>query len=347
MNNTLPYGAVWINQVGSSWDSDNVFFGSASLKVKAVNGSYSYPQFANATYPISDRYLITWVYIDSKNRPDSIMISLYDGDWSHRAYWGKNVFPFGEEGTSSMVYMGGMPSCDSWVPLILDKNLVQAGNITGFGYGVFKEDSEDKEPGIAYFNSICSTNQMPYRAQGSLVSVSHYNIYRQRFDEKVYKKIGSSEATSFIDNNAIDIFGYNSVDYSPRYSLTAQEDGVSIKIKWSPVLESGTQYFYKVNPVDSFGKEYDSYPHSVVVASEHGHVKIKGGTSSDFSSLPLLSTEYNNEFIHTGLSPSSTYYYRLESYDKNNKLTSTVDKSLDTKAGSVFDYFILDSSPLG
>lgn len=347
MNNTLPYGAVWIDQGGASWEDEHAFFGSVSLRVSANNNSYSYPQFANATYSISDRYIITWVYIDSKNRPDSIMISLYDGSWNHRAYWGKNLFPFGEEGTPSMIYMGGMPSCDTWVPLILDKELVQANNVTGFGYGVFKEESTDGNFGIAYFDFICSTNQKPYRLEEPLVSISYYNIYRQRFDEKTYSRIGSSNLNSFTDNKAVDTFGYNSIEYSPNYSIIPLEDGASIKIKWVPMLESGTQYFYKVNPVDSFGQEYSSPENSVVVASEHGYVKIRGGTSPNYDSLPLVSVEYDNEFVHTGLDPNTTYYYRLESYDNNDKLTSIVDKSVQTKAGSIFDYFILDSSPLG
>lgn len=67
----------------------------------------------------------------------------------------------------------------------------------------------------------------------------------------------------------------------------------------------------------------------------------------DYDSLPLLANnETDSEFIHTGLEPETTYYYRLESYNGDQEMTSRITTKITTKSGSKLDFFILDQSPL-
>ena len=40
-----------------------------------------------------------------------------DGCWEHRAFWGQNLIPWGQYGTSDRLDMGGLPPAGQWVRL--------------------------------------------------------------------------------------------------------------------------------------------------------------------------------------------------------------------------------------
>lgn len=344
MVDTLPIGALWLDNAGAQWDVPHLT-GSSSLRVQATDG-YVYPSFYNAS-EIDDRYCIIWTYIDPAHIPDSIMVTFLDGEWNHRAYWGKDLFPYGVEGTQSMYYMGTIPIPGCWTPLVIDKALLGVNSITGMGFGVYKEPVDGSpQTGTIYINCIAFSNQPVYVADQQHIPIHHFNICRRRFDQSSFTVVKESSGLSFTDDGVIDVFGYSTSGYRPNFTLQPQPSGNAIKIGWTVPSGIGTEYTYRVSAVDYNGQEYDPAEISVSISTQHGYVVIKGGPSSDYESLPILSTNYDNEFIHDSLESNTTYIYRLQTYNNNDELVSTYDTSAMTMAGSLLGYFILGQSPL-
>ncbi|REJ85170.1 MAG: DUF1553 domain-containing protein [Planctomycetota bacterium] len=61
--------------------------------------------------------LFTYVYLDPENPPQEIMLQWNDGSWEHRAYWGENVIPWGQDGQASRALGGDLPPAGEWVRL--------------------------------------------------------------------------------------------------------------------------------------------------------------------------------------------------------------------------------------
>ncbi|RMG37075.1 MAG: DUF1553 domain-containing protein [Planctomycetota bacterium] len=61
--------------------------------------------------------LFAYVYLDPKNPPRQIMLQFNDGSWEHRAYWGENLIPWGQDGTPSRRRLGDLPEAGRWVRL--------------------------------------------------------------------------------------------------------------------------------------------------------------------------------------------------------------------------------------
>jgi hypothetical protein len=62
--------------------------------------------------------LFAYVYIDAKNPPRELMLQWHTkGNWSHRAFWGENVIPFGKEGTPERRRLGDLPAAGRWTRL--------------------------------------------------------------------------------------------------------------------------------------------------------------------------------------------------------------------------------------
>jgi hypothetical protein len=62
--------------------------------------------------------LFAMVYIDPKDRPESLMLAWHDGqDWEHRAYWGEERFTEGKASSPSLRRIGPLPRAGTWVRL--------------------------------------------------------------------------------------------------------------------------------------------------------------------------------------------------------------------------------------
>jgi hypothetical protein len=72
---------------------------------------------------VGDR-LFAHVYLDQRRLPRQIMLQWHDGTWEHRAYWGENLIPFGNDGTVSRRFIGLLPPAGRWVRLEIPAALV-------------------------------------------------------------------------------------------------------------------------------------------------------------------------------------------------------------------------------
>ena len=84
--------------------------------------------------------LLAHVFIDPANPPKQIVLQWHDatGSWDHRAYWGDNLAPWGQDGTPSRLPMGPLPEAGTWVRLEVPAEKVGLGpgsKITGMAFG--------------------------------------------------------------------------------------------------------------------------------------------------------------------------------------------------------------------
>lgn len=89
------------------------------------------------------------VYLDPKSPPKEVMLQFNTGAWSHRAYWGANVIPWGKDGTSERFHAGKLPETGKWVRLEVaaDKMGLGAGaQVKGFAFTV--------QDGTTYFDKL-------------------------------------------------------------------------------------------------------------------------------------------------------------------------------------------------
>jgi hypothetical protein len=61
--------------------------------------------------------LFAYVYLDPANPPKEIMLQWHTSGWLHRAYWGENVIPWGNDNSTQRLPMGKLPAAGQWVRL--------------------------------------------------------------------------------------------------------------------------------------------------------------------------------------------------------------------------------------
>ena len=61
--------------------------------------------------------LFTYVYLDPKQTPKSIMVQLNAEGWEHRAFWGEDLISMGETNTPGHRHLGPLPEAGKWVRL--------------------------------------------------------------------------------------------------------------------------------------------------------------------------------------------------------------------------------------
>lgn len=91
----------------------------------------------------------SWIYLDPKNPPKSIMIQLNDGSWDHRKYWGTNDIVFGRKDEDWAGYHkgGDLPETGEWFRLEVEPaeiGLAVGSVINGMAFTQFG--------GIAYWD---------------------------------------------------------------------------------------------------------------------------------------------------------------------------------------------------
>lgn len=89
------------------------------------------------------------VYLDPKSPPKEVMLQFNTGAWSHRAYWGANVIPWGKDGTTERFHAGKLPETGKWVRLEVAADKVGLGagaQLKGFAFTV--------QDGTTYFDKL-------------------------------------------------------------------------------------------------------------------------------------------------------------------------------------------------
>jgi hypothetical protein len=77
-----------------------------------------YFERAGTTFTIQGDRLYCWVYLDPEQPPRMLMLQWHSGgNWEHRAYWGDNLAPWGQNGTASRARQGDLPALGDWVRL--------------------------------------------------------------------------------------------------------------------------------------------------------------------------------------------------------------------------------------
>jgi len=113
------------------------FSGTAAHQSPDLAGIHEH-YFVNATNTLvvyRGDTLFVWVYLDPTNPPDEIMLAWNDGCWEHRAFWGADNIPWGEDGTSGRLDMGDLPPAGQWVRLAVPASALKLEGATLQGMG--------------------------------------------------------------------------------------------------------------------------------------------------------------------------------------------------------------------
>jgi hypothetical protein len=67
------------------------------------------------------------------------MLIWNDGSWEHRAYWGANLIPYGQDGTAGRRYLGPLPPAGQWVRLEVPASAVglEGRVVSGMAFTLF------------------------------------------------------------------------------------------------------------------------------------------------------------------------------------------------------------------
>jgi hypothetical protein len=119
---------------GESWQwatNDPTPFAGSRFRLSPAATDHQGHFFLNAAPPMyvnPGDYLLAYVYLDPANPPRMVMLQWHDGvtanAWGHRAYWGENLFRFGNDGPPDRCYMGPLPDAGRWVRLEVPAHLV-------------------------------------------------------------------------------------------------------------------------------------------------------------------------------------------------------------------------------
>ncbi len=122
VEDTVPNSATVGGEEPWNWVSSNPAPFSGALAHQSVNSPALHQHFfENASEPLvvaADDSLFTYVYLDPTNPPTQIMLQWnVAGSWEHRAYWGANNIPAGQDGTPSLYRVGDLPAPGQWTRL--------------------------------------------------------------------------------------------------------------------------------------------------------------------------------------------------------------------------------------
>ena len=104
-----------------------------------------------------DDVFFSYVYLDPKNPPKTVMIQINTGGWEHRGYWGEDKIPFGTGNGPAHRRMGELPKAGGWVRLELPiKPIgVKAGDsVVGMAFTQFGGKAWWDDSGVASSSSL-------------------------------------------------------------------------------------------------------------------------------------------------------------------------------------------------
>jgi len=146
VDDAVPAGA-WIGADGGDnwqWVTSNPAPYSGTRSHQSTLGAgihYHYFAEASATLTVNaGDVLVSYVLLDPANIPRELMLQWFDGaSWSHAAYWGENLIPWGADGTVSQRPMGALPAVGQWVRLEVPASLVglEGRTLSGMNYVLY------------------------------------------------------------------------------------------------------------------------------------------------------------------------------------------------------------------
>ncbi len=86
--------------------------------------------------------LTCYVWLDSCNPPQEVMLQWNDGSWEHRAFWGNDALAWGAIGTPAHVKMGPLPALGQWVLLEVPASTVGLSGQTVNGMAFTQFDGQ-------------------------------------------------------------------------------------------------------------------------------------------------------------------------------------------------------------
>ncbi|MDE2713038.1 MAG: PSD1 and planctomycete cytochrome C domain-containing protein [Verrucomicrobiota bacterium] len=121
-----PKGAAQGNTPWKFVSKPDPVFSGKKASVREAKG-LSQHFFTGANPPLSiesGTKLFAHVYLDTLNPPKQIMLQFYDGTWEHRAYWGGDKIPWGNNDSVSRKRLGDLPETGKWIRLEVDATQV-------------------------------------------------------------------------------------------------------------------------------------------------------------------------------------------------------------------------------
>jgi hypothetical protein len=98
-----------------------VFSGSKAAKLSANNLQQLVLEGANPGLRVgAGDKLFAYVFLDPAKPPKEIMLQWHTSTWLHRAYWGENLIPWGNDNSTQRLSMGKLPPTGQWVRLEVD-----------------------------------------------------------------------------------------------------------------------------------------------------------------------------------------------------------------------------------
>jgi len=334
LQDALPLGASW-QDVSGLQDSSWTFASEHSFLVSASEG-YASPRFHGALIPLSET-VIVWVWIPPGKVPEALWLEFHDGqDWIRSAYWGMDIFAPYPKGTDH-VYMGEVPSPDTWRPLVVPLHRLRLERAYGLAFGVAHRTQE----ACVYWDTVACTDQPVMAAPLPHLGIRCYEIYRDG------RLIATTTETSYVDTDAVDTRWVDARrSLHPAFHFENHPSGKQVTIRWAVPQGQGTTYAYEVVSVSYNGDRSSPARVSATVSSSYGKTRIYADTSPITDGTPLLAEVAGSSFVHEGLVPGTKYYYRFDVLSPAEELISRTELTHVTPRGSALDHFILDYSQL-
>jgi len=118
----LPQGAD-ADESPFTWTRDAALVRTGRRAIERVSSGNQQSYFRRADVKLrvaAGDTLFAWVRLDPDDPPRQIMLQFNDdgaAGWGHRAYWGEDLIPYGEAGTTSRRRIGGLPAAGEWARL--------------------------------------------------------------------------------------------------------------------------------------------------------------------------------------------------------------------------------------
>ncbi|MDR3618476.1 MAG: PSD1 and planctomycete cytochrome C domain-containing protein [Paludisphaera borealis] len=146
-----------------------VLTGKAALRIEAAGLKQKIFEIAGPKLKVGEGdSFFTYVFIDPIKPPKEIMLQWRVGSqWSHRAFWGENVIPWGKDGTTERTRIGDLPASGSWVRIeVAAKTLGLAPGTVIDGWAFTQHD------GAVYWDKAGLSTWTPQEGQtyGSLTA---------------------------------------------------------------------------------------------------------------------------------------------------------------------------------
>ena len=136
-------------------DPRTVFSGKRSIKRSAegIGQDFFESSAASLVVPPEGEFFVH-VFLDPEDPPEEIMLQFNVGGWRHRAFWGKDVIPWGTAGTGERYAAGPLPESGRWIRLEVaaeNVDLAPGTHVQGFAFTV--------QDGTVYFDRFGVTGK--------------------------------------------------------------------------------------------------------------------------------------------------------------------------------------------